>query len=103
MRIEQILRRQEGVISLHQSVAAGLGARGVSNRVGSGRWERVHPRVFRATDHALTDRARCWADGGTPALLRLEPHKVRPVGDNPFITEGYEYRGGRGLPVGAKG
>jgi len=58
VRIEEVLRRQEGVISLYQAAAAGLGARGVCNRVGSGRWERVHPRVFRATDHAFTDRAR---------------------------------------------
>jgi very-short-patch-repair endonuclease len=58
VRIEQILRRQDGVITLYQAVAAGLGARGVRNRVGSGRWERVHPRVFRATDHAFTDLAR---------------------------------------------
>jgi very-short-patch-repair endonuclease len=58
VRMEGILRRQEGVISLRQAVGAGLGARGVSNRVASGRWERVHPRVFRATDHAFTDRAR---------------------------------------------
>jgi len=58
VRIEDVLRRQEGVISLYQAVSAGLGPRGVCNRVGSGRWERVHPRVFRATDHAFTDRAR---------------------------------------------
>jgi len=32
----------------------------------------------------------------TPALVRLEPFKVRPVGDNPFVAEGFEYAGGRG-------
>lgn len=58
VRIEQILRRQDGVISLYQACRAGLGPRGVSHRVTRGQWERVHPRVFRATDREYTDRAR---------------------------------------------
>lgn len=58
MRIDQLLRRQDGVISLDQAEAAGLGARAVRYRVASGRWERVHPRVYRATDRQLSDAAR---------------------------------------------
>jgi very-short-patch-repair endonuclease len=58
MRIEQWLRRQDGVISLAQATAAGLSPRAVRDRVASGRWERLHPTVYRATDRPLTDTAR---------------------------------------------
>jgi len=61
------------VISLYQAAAAGLGRAGVQPGR-SGRWERVHPRVFRATDHAFTDRARLRAarcGGATAAVSGL--------------------------------
>lgn len=59
MRIEQWLRRQDGVITMRRATAAGLTSRGVRHRVASGRWERLHPRrVYRVTDRRLSDRAR---------------------------------------------
>jgi very-short-patch-repair endonuclease len=58
MRIDQLLRRQDGVISMAQAAAAGLGPRSVRYRVTTGRWERLHPRVYRATDRPPADAAR---------------------------------------------
>jgi very-short-patch-repair endonuclease len=52
------LRRQDGIITLRQAVAAGLSPRGVRHRVAAGRWQRLYPRVYRAVDHELSDRAR---------------------------------------------
>lgn len=58
VRIETWLRRQDGIITLQQARSAGLSPRGVRHRVAAGRWQRLHPRVYRAVDHELTDRAR---------------------------------------------
>ncbi len=58
VRIDQLLRRQDGVLTMAQAGAAGLGPRSVRYRVASGRWERLHPRVYRATDRPMSDAAR---------------------------------------------
>jgi very-short-patch-repair endonuclease len=61
VRIDALLRRQDGVISLYQATAAGLTARAVHRRVASGRWRRLHPRVFHCTGGELSDTGRVWA------------------------------------------
>ena len=58
VRIEGILRRQSGVISRAQAVAAGLSERQVDRRLAAGRWLSIHPRVYLAADRVLTDEAR---------------------------------------------
>jgi len=34
-----------------------------------------------------------------PALLRLDPTKIIPIGDNPFYAEAYEFRGAKGRKI----
>jgi very-short-patch-repair endonuclease len=63
VRIEWLLRRQDGVITMAQARAAGLSDRAVRHRVTAGTWIRLHPRVYFVADRALTDRARVRAAG----------------------------------------
>lgn len=58
MDLDELLLRQAGVVSLHQAVAAGMSARTVQRRVASGAWRALHPRVYLAGGHRLTDEAR---------------------------------------------
>ena len=69
MTIEGVLRRQVGVISRSQALAEGMSSSTVSRRVSSGSWVPLHPQVFLASDHGLTDEARLraavlWAGPG---------------------------------------
>ena len=43
----RLARRQHGVVTLDQARAAGLSQRAIDRRLGSGRWERLHPGVYR--------------------------------------------------------
>lgn len=52
--VESIVRRQDGVISRGQAVAAGMSADQVDRRLASGRWRPVLPRVYLAQDCTLT-------------------------------------------------
>jgi HK97 family phage portal protein len=38
-------------------------------------------------------------DGAPGALVRLDPRKTHPTGDNPFVPDGFEVRGGKGKRV----
>ncbi|MGH3785960.1 MAG: type IV toxin-antitoxin system AbiEi family antitoxin domain-containing protein [Pseudonocardiaceae bacterium] len=58
MELDWYLRRQSGVISCTQARAAGLSQDVVDRRITSGRWERLHPGVYLAGDHAYTDEVR---------------------------------------------
>ena len=58
MSIEGVLRRQAGVISRSQALAEGMSSSTISRRVSSGLWIQLHPKVFLAADHGLTDEAR---------------------------------------------
>jgi very-short-patch-repair endonuclease len=58
VELDWYLRRQSGVISCAQARAAGLSQDAVDRRVASGRWERLHPGVYLATDHPHTDEVR---------------------------------------------
>ncbi len=58
MELDWYLRRQSGVISCSQARAAGLSQDAVDRRVAGGRWERLHPGVYLATDHPYRDEAR---------------------------------------------
>ncbi len=52
---------QWGVITRHQAVERGLSPTTVSRRVRDGRWEIVHPRVYRIAGHPVSFRQRCMA------------------------------------------
>jgi hypothetical protein len=56
--LDALLLRQAGVVTLQQAVAAGMSARTVQRRVASGAWRALHPRVYLAGGHRLTDEAR---------------------------------------------
>src|SRR5262249_29498557 len=56
--IEHVLRRQVGVISRHQALAEGMSSAAIGRLVSSGRWVRMHPRVYLATDHEYTPEAQ---------------------------------------------
>jgi hypothetical protein len=70
--IEGLLRRQAGVISRAQAIERGMSADAVQRKLGSGRWERLHPGVYLAADHEYGDEARLraamlWAGEGATA------------------------------------
>ena len=70
--MHQLIARQFGVITLEQAGSHGVSKHAVSRRVVSGEWERVHPRVLRATAAPVSARqtamaAALWA--GDHALV----------------------------------
>lgn len=56
--VEAIVRRQDGVISRGQAVAAGLSDDQVDRRLASGLWRPVLPRVYLSRDCAMTPAGR---------------------------------------------
>ncbi|MGH4024676.1 MAG: DUF559 domain-containing protein [Pseudonocardiaceae bacterium] len=58
MNVGECLWRQAGVIGHGQALAAGLSGSAITRRVTSGRWVRLHPRVYLAADHPRTDEVR---------------------------------------------
>jgi very-short-patch-repair endonuclease len=63
------LRAQRGLITREQAIAAGLGPGAVDNRIRSGRWEVVHPAVYR-----LVGVPRTWHQDALAATLWMERH-----------------------------
>jgi very-short-patch-repair endonuclease len=55
---EELVARQDGVVSLAQAAAHGYSADRVQRRVREGRWRRLHPRVVLVGGHHLDDAAR---------------------------------------------
>ncbi len=69
MRLEHLLARQAGVVTLAQAVTAGVSAGTVQRWARTGGWRRLHPGVYLAGGHRLTDEARVraawlWASAG---------------------------------------
>lgn len=65
MELSDIVSRQRGMVSLDQAVAAGLTQRRLGWLVRSGRWQRVHARVYATFTGPLPYEALVWA-----AILR---------------------------------
>lgn len=61
--IADIIARQDGVIGRHQALRAGMTAGQIRHRVTSGRWQVVHPGVYRSSDHSATVASRLRAAG----------------------------------------
>jgi very-short-patch-repair endonuclease len=61
MGVQGVLRRQAGVISRRQAVAAGMSETAVSRRVAAGTWRALHPGVFLSDNHDWTAEASVWA------------------------------------------
>jgi len=55
---EELVARQDGVVSLAQAAAHGYSADRVQRRVRERRWQRLHPRVVLVGGHHLHDAAR---------------------------------------------
>jgi very-short-patch-repair endonuclease len=71
--LDEVVRRQAGVIAFAQAVALGMSARTVQRRVATGAWRRLHPRIYLVGGHRISDEARVrsawlWA-GGHPAAI----------------------------------
>lgn len=67
--IDAILRRQAGVISREQALAAGMTRAAVDHRLRTRRWRPLHPRVYLAGGHHPDDEVRVraavlWAGDG---------------------------------------
>lgn len=58
MSVNTHLLRQAGVITRDQALRSGLSRDAVDRRLATRRWRPLHPRVYLATDHRLTDEAR---------------------------------------------
>ena len=61
--IAEIIARQDGVIHRHQALRAGISVGQIRHRVTTGRWQVIHPGVYRSADHDLTAAARVRAAG----------------------------------------
>lgn len=75
MSIEDVLRRQAGVVTRAQAVACGLSMRTVQRRVATGMWTEVARGVYLVGGHRFTDEARVRAAGlwGGPDSLVSGP------------------------------
>lgn len=72
MTLEHLLRRQGGVLSLHQAVEHGMSAATVQRRARQGSWERLYPAVYLVGGHRLDDEARvraAWLWAGRDAVV----------------------------------
>lgn len=58
MRLDDLLARQAGVVTIEQAVACGVSAATVQRRAREGSWRRLHPRVYLAGGHRWTGEAR---------------------------------------------
>lgn len=58
MDLDRLVERQAGVIGLAQALGCGLSEDQIARRVTSGRWVRLHPRVFLVAGHRRGDEAR---------------------------------------------
>ena len=70
-QLASVARRQHGVVTLGQAIAAGLSPEGVRWRVRVGRWTRVAPGVF-----ALAGTAATWRQRTMAAVLAAGPGAV---------------------------
>ena len=72
MSLDDLVRRQAGVVTLGQAVACGVSAATVQRRARHKAWERLHPGVYLVGGHRLTDEARvraaCLWAGETAAV-----------------------------------
>jgi len=70
--VADIMARQDGVLSRHQALNAGMTQGQLRHRLVSGRWSVIHPSVYRSAEHPFTAATRVRAAGlwaGPNALL----------------------------------
>ncbi|MDZ4825685.1 MAG: DUF559 domain-containing protein [Actinomycetota bacterium] len=90
-----------GIVSRAQAVAAGMTDKQVDNRIANGRWEVIHPSVYRIAGTPITGRQRAYAASlsmdaivshtTAGALLRIDGVRARGV----HVTLAYGQRGGQ--------
>ena len=59
--INPVVARQRGAISLEQLAIVGISPGAVAHAVSSGRWSRLHPRVYATRAGAISNDTRMWA------------------------------------------
>jgi very-short-patch-repair endonuclease len=72
MSLDHLLRRQGGVIALHQALTLGVSAQTVQRRARDGAWLRLHPAVYLVGGHRPTDETRvraAWLWAGKDAVV----------------------------------
>ena len=72
MSLEDVLRRQGGVVTLRQAVTLGMSPQTVHRRARDGRWRRLYPAVYLVGGHRLTDETRvraAWLWAGDEAVV----------------------------------
>ena len=72
MSLDDLVRRQGGVVALRQAVVLGMSAATVQRRTREGTWERLHPAVYLVGGHRLTDEARvraAWLWAGEKSVI----------------------------------
>ena len=92
MSLDDLVRRQGGVLALRQAVAGGMSAATVQRRAREGSWSRLHPAVYLLAGHRLTDEARvraAWLWAGEGAVLSgpAAAHWHGMLGRAPRIVE----------------
>jgi hypothetical protein len=75
--LDDLVRRQGGVLALRQAVACGMSAATVQRRARAGSWRRLNPAVYLLAGHRLTDEVRVRA---ASAVGRRGRGGVRPGG-----------------------
>ncbi|MDN5748025.1 MAG: type IV toxin-antitoxin system AbiEi family antitoxin domain-containing protein [Pseudonocardia sp.] len=76
MQLHHLLARQAGVVTLAQAVGCGVSAGTVQRWTREGTWRRLHPSVYLAGGHRLTDEARiraAWLWAGADAAVVTGP------------------------------
>jgi very-short-patch-repair endonuclease len=63
VELEEVVRRQTGVVTRAQALACGLSARTIARRAADGRWRALMPGVYLVAGHRLDAEARTRAAG----------------------------------------
>lgn len=59
--LRDIAARQEGVVSRHQALGAGMSDGSITSKARSGRWQRIYPGVYALFTGSVPRLARLWA------------------------------------------
>ncbi|RTL67467.1 MAG: DUF559 domain-containing protein [Pseudonocardiaceae bacterium] len=70
--LDDLLRRQAGLVAVRQAQAHGVSPRTLQRRAAEAGWERLHPAVYLAAGHRITDEVRvraAWLWAGDEATV----------------------------------
>ncbi|MGD8201691.1 type IV toxin-antitoxin system AbiEi family antitoxin domain-containing protein [Ornithinimicrobium sp. W1679] len=109
MDLPALARRQHGVVSRRQALAAGMSAKQVRWRLHRGAWQAIHPGVYLTNTGTVTWHAQAWAGllrCGSGAALAMQSasfvwrlEKIEPRGLTIAVPNGTRCRGLTGVTV----